>query len=368
LEKCIMPDSGPEPKTEDAKPVVAETLAEKLGTAPDPAPAPAPDSGLKLVLQFVVFPLLIVFLAVVIVGFFQWLGQDRRTYSEYLSEISTGWKRKRPEAAYQLLYRLSIEKDEILKEANVGQTVGVFLAAKKERDEDASPKSAGCEVRQYLAIILGHLGSPEALPALQDAVSAAEPDRETRLNATWALGKCGKGDAGTAQALAGLLEDPFPGQRTAAAFALGDLAPTDADRAHLGAEALARLDAVAALGRDPLAKHLADEKLDVRWNTALALSRLHDERALPTLLSMLDRKNLDSIQGERDDEHLPMEDKDRDQVMVNALRGVLALKAVSALDRVSALGDGDRSLEVRQRAMEVRDQLKALAAAPKSGS
>lgn len=354
----------------DQAPVVAETLSEKLGTVPADAPV-AKDSGAKLVFQFVVFPLLIVFLAVVIVGFFQWLGQDRRTYGEYLAEISSGWKRKRPEAAYQLLFRLADSNDALRKEANVAQTVGVFVAAKKERDEDPTPKAAGCQVRQYLAIVLGHLGSSEAVPALVDAVSGAEPDVETRLNATWSLGRCGRGSADASHALMGLLDDPFDGQRTAAAFALGDLAPTEADRARLPADELARVEAIARLGRDPLAKHLSDEKIDVRWNAALALSRLGDERALPTLVSMIDRKNLDSIQEDVDENHPRLtdkqHDKQRDDVMVNALRGILALKAVSAIERVSAVADGDRSLEVRRWAMEARDQLKALSA-PRSGS
>src|SRR5271169_4908251 len=87
--------------------VVQETLSEKLGTGPvagEPAPAapPPPDKAPSLILQFVVFPLVIVVLAVAITGFFQWLAQDNRTYDDYLDEIVSGWKQKRPEAAYQL--------------------------------------------------------------------------------------------------------------------------------------------------------------------------------------------------------------------------------------------------------------------------
>src|SRR4051812_15640925 len=100
------------------EPVVQETLAEKLGTVPT-APAapsagePAKDKSGSLVLQFVVFPLVIVLVAVAITGFFQWLALDNRSYDDYLNEIASGWKQKRPEAAYQLQFRLADQQDPI---------------------------------------------------------------------------------------------------------------------------------------------------------------------------------------------------------------------------------------------------------------
>src|SRR3954469_20080363 len=107
----------------DPTPVVQETLAEKLGTVPAEAPAteapaaaPAPtDKSGSLVLQFVVFPLAIVLIAVAITGFFQWLATDNRTYGDYLNEIASGWKQKRPEAAYQLQFRLADRDDALRK-------------------------------------------------------------------------------------------------------------------------------------------------------------------------------------------------------------------------------------------------------------
>lgn len=339
------PASGPAPDASPAEarapgtdaPVVRETLAEKLGTAEPARPAEPVNPGITreapLLLQFVVFPLVIVVIAVAITGFFTWLAQDRRSYDEYLTEISTGWKRKRPEAAYQLQFRLADSADDMRKQADVTKTVAVFVAAKKDRDEDPG-------VRRYLAIVLGHLADKAAVPALMDAAAGDEPDQETRLNATWALGRCR--DARAVPVLVGLLDDAFEGQRKTACFALGDVG-----------------DPVA---RDPLAKRLSDDKIDVRWNAACALARLGDARALPTLLSMLDRRLLDSVTGTRDGAHTPMTDKQREDVMVNALRGVLALKAVSALERVSAVADGDPSLTVRQAALQVRDVLKGLPA------
>lgn len=336
----------PQPAQTNETPAVRETLAEKLGTVPAPtngapgvAPStPADPAGAKensLVLQFVVFPLVIVFVAIAITGFFRWLAQDERTYDQYLAEISSGWKRKRPEAAYQLQFRLADKDDKIRQSADAAKTVAVFVAAKKDRDEDPA-------VRRYLAIVLGHLGDKQAVPALLEAASKDEPDRETRLNATWALGRCH--DSRAVPALVGLLDEEFDGLRKTACYSLGELG----DRSAC----------------DALAKSLQDATVDVRWNAALSLARLGDGRALPTLRAMLDRRLLDSISGPKDAEHLPMTDRQREDVMVNALRGILALKATSALDVVSAVADGDPRPLVRQAAMEVRDQLKALPVEP----
>ncbi|MBI3725649.1 hypothetical protein HY251_17110, partial [bacterium] len=92
-----------------------------------------------------------------------------------------------------------------------------------------------------------------------------------------------------------------------------------------------------------------------------ALARLKDARALPTLESMLDRENLKRIQkpGAPDDSsRIPMDDNQRDDVMINALRGINELDAKDELPRVSAVADGDPSYKVRDAAMKVRDFLK----------
>lgn len=319
-------------------PVVQETLAEKLGTVPASQPAapaasegtaPPSDKSGSMVLQFVVFPLVIVLIAVSITGFFQWLATDNRTYGDYLNEISSGWKQKRPEAAYQLQFRLADQSDPLRKTADVAKTVEVFEGAKKTRAEDPS-------VRRYLAIVLGHLGDERGVPALQDAVSNDEPDQETRLNATWALGRCK--DLRAIPTLAALLDDAFEGQRKTAAFALGEIGDRSA--------------------ADALVKHLADPAVDVQWNCATALARLGDQRAVPTLIAMLDRKFLTSIQAPRDGNHIDMTEKQREDVMVNALIGIKLLDARSALERVSFVADNDSSLRVRDAAMRVRDALR----------
>src|SRR5579871_103560 len=89
--------------------------------------APEPTSASGVFFQFVVFPLVIVVIAVVISGFFTWIAQDRRTYADYLNEIASGWKQKRPEAAYQIQFRLADSQDELRKTADVPGTISVFV-------------------------------------------------------------------------------------------------------------------------------------------------------------------------------------------------------------------------------------------------
>lgn len=341
--------SAPGTTTQDpiASPVVRETLAEKLGTVP---PAQPEKGEASVFYQFVIFPLIVVLVAVSIYGFFRWVASDRKSYGEYLNEIQGGWKQRRAEAAYQLIFRVADQDDELRKTADVPATLAVFEAAKK--DQENGPK-----VRRYLAVVLGYLADQQAVPALIEAAGTGEPDAETRLNAAIALGLCH--DSSALGPLCALLDDPFEGLRLAAAHALGELKDKSAG--------------------DALAKRLgvAGEEVDVRWNAALSLARLGDERAVPTLTSMLDRKYLESIQGKRDAEHTPMSDKQREDVLVNALRGVLVLatdkdlrangrvpQATAALEAVSRLADGDPDLKVRQAALEVRDQLKQVLAAP----
>jgi HEAT repeat protein len=70
--------------------------------------------------------------------------------------------------------------------------------------------------RMSVAAIIGKVGAP-AVPALLEAVTS--PDPRTREGATWALGYTG-GDPRARDALLGLLHDPFPGVREAAAGSL----------------------------------------------------------------------------------------------------------------------------------------------------
>jgi HEAT repeat protein len=332
-----MVEPAPLTDTGDGKSMGAGDQTPVTGVTPaTPAPPPADKTG-SIFFQFVVFPLAIVTVAIAITGLFTWLAQDRRSYDDYLHEIANGWAAKRGQAAYELSFRIADQHptEKLRQQADVAKTLAVFDKAKKEQDP---------QVRRYLAVVLGHLGKSEALPALIEALD--DPDVETRLNATWALGRIH--DTTAVPILTKKLEDEFEGQRKLAAFALGELGDKQA--------------------ADALLKATGDAVVDVRWNATLALARLKDKRAVPMLLLMLDRRGIDEVQatpGKTPGERLPMNDQQREAVIVNAIRGVLALEAQDALPALDKLAGEDRSYTVRRAAMEARDKLRGTANPPK---
>src|SRR6516225_187727 len=115
---------------------------------PQPEPASSPTGGVFL--QFIVFPLAIVLVAVTITGFFTWMSQDRRSYDEYLNEIQNGWAAKRGQSAYELSFRIADPEDDLRRQADFSKTLALFETSKKEP-----------EVRRCLAVVLGHLGNVE---------------------------------------------------------------------------------------------------------------------------------------------------------------------------------------------------------------
>jgi HEAT repeat protein len=143
-----------------------------------------------------------------------------------------------------------------LGELGAGEAVDAILA----RLGDGEPL-----VREAAAIALGQLGESggaRAWSALERALASDEP--EVRFQAVASLAEL---DAARAASLVvGLLDDGDAKVRAQAAAALGDAG----DRRH--ADRIARL---------------LDEPGDVRHEAAMALARLGDRRAMPTLTAAL---------------------------------------------------------------------------------
>ena len=115
--------------------------------------------------------------------------------------------------------------------------------------------------------------------------------------------------------------------------------------------------AVYALGALPgetqlptLRTALQDSTADVRWNAAMALSRHGNQEAVPVIGQMLDRPFVEQSVN-RD----VRQDEDRDpvaDVMISGLRAAAALRAERLRARIETLSRQDRSLKVRQAALE----------------
>ena len=101
---------------------------------------------------------------------------------------------------------------------------------------------------------------------------------------------------------------------------------------------------------DTLRTALEDSAPDVRWNAAVALARHNRAEGVAVLRQMLDRGYVEQT-VKRD----VRQDEDQDpiaDVMISGLRAAAALKDASLKPLVSTLSQQDRSMKVRQAALE----------------
>ena len=178
-----------------------------------------------------------------------------------------------------------------------------------------------------MAIALSRFDDPQVVTALEEALRQEE-EPEVQLYLLWALG--GRNAKSAVDQILPFLKNPREDLRNMAAYTLGVLA-----------------DPKAVLALVPL---LDAAERDVRWNAALSLARLGDDSGYLELTKMLDRQSLVSY-------HQMLEAK-VEEVMINAIKGVALLKRPDALPLLAELSNNDRSLKVRQAAIEALDYQK----------
>ena len=271
-----------------------------------------------LAVQFFLIPLAVVGVTIMVyVGFRSLLANDR-TPQEYLSEVRNGGSDRRWPAAYELSRLMGDPK------VRADRTLAPALVTAFEAAKDDDPR-----VRQYLALAIGRLDPPlppEAVAGLTKALESA--DGESRISAIWALGS--SGDASVVPTLEPLAASPDKGIRKMAVYALGALPGT--------------------VQIPTLQTALTDAEPDVRWNAAVALSRKGSHDGVAVLRQMMDRQYVEQ-QVKRD----VRQDEDRDpiaDVMISGLRAAATLKDETLKASVTSLSQQDRSMKVRQAALE----------------
>jgi HEAT repeat protein len=271
-----------------------------------------------LAVQFFLIPLAVVGMTVLVYVGFRSLLTDRRTARDYLIEVQTGGTSRRWPAAYELSKMMADP------EVRADRALGPALVKAFEQARDDDPR-----VRQYLALAIGRLDPPLPAGALDDLAGALDdPDSETRISAIWALGS--SGDPAVASRLTPLYQSSDAGIRKMVVYALGALP---------GDEPI-----------DTLTRALQDETPDVRWNAALALARHGSSAGVAVIGQMLDRRYLEAtVQREAgpEDDIDPVSD-----VMISGVRAAAALKAADLRPAIKTLSEEDRSLKVRQAAIE----------------
>jgi HEAT repeat protein len=272
-----------------------------------------------LAVQFFLIPLTVVAVTVsVYVGFRTMLADDKSP-QDYLAEIQRGGSDRRWPAAYELSRLMSDPK----VRADKSLAPALVKAFQDSKDDQ--------QVRRYLALAIGRLDPPLPASAVADLTGALDdPDSETRISVIWALGS--SGDPAVVPRLTPLYtaQDSDPGVRKMVVYALGAL-PGDAQLRTLQTA-------------------LQDAAADVRWNAAVALARHGSHDGIPVLRQMLDRQYVEQTVKRTvraDDDQDPIAD-----VMISGLRAAAALKDDTLKPSVTTLSQSDRSMKVREAAIE----------------
>ncbi|HUK35264.1 MAG TPA: HEAT repeat domain-containing protein, partial [Vicinamibacterales bacterium] len=300
-------------------PLKMDKLDERESATRSPlAAAPA------LAVQFFLIPLTVVAVTVAVyVGFRSMLADDRSP-KDYLAEIQNGGSDRRWPAAYELSRLMSNPK------VRADKTLAPALV-KAFRDSKNDP-----DVRRYLALAIGRLDPPLPSDAIADLTQALDdPDSQTRISVIWALGS--SGDEAVVSRLVPLYQAPDadPGIKKMIVYALGAL-PGDAQI-------------------DTLRTALQDSTPDVRWNAAVALARHGRSEGAAVLHEMLDRAYV-----ERTVKRDVRQDEDQDpiaDVMISGIRAGAAIRDASLKPAIETLSHDDRSMKVRQAALEALRQM-----------
>jgi HEAT repeat protein len=283
------------------------------------APRNALVAAPALAVQFFLIPLAVVAVAVSVYVGFRSLLADSRTPQDYLREVQMGGSNRRWPAAYELSRLMADPK------VRADRTLAPALIKAFEEAKDDTA------VRRYLALAIGRLDPPLPSDAIADLTKALDdPDSETRISVIWALGS--SGDEAVIPRLIPLFAAPNgdAGIRKMVVYALGALPGTTQN--------------------ETLRVALQDDTADVRWNAAVALARKGSHDGVPVLKQMLDRPYVEQAvkrQARPDEDVDPVAD-----VLISGVRAAAALKDIALKPSITALSTNDRSMKVRDAALE----------------
>jgi HEAT repeat protein len=264
-----------------------------------------------LIAQFFLFPLIIIAICIGIFLLFGYLTYEQKTPQEYLNDVRTGSELCcRWQSAYELSNIISSQKEKLRNTDFVNDLIKVYQGSR-----DGDPR-----VRRYLALTMGHLGDPRAVPVLIEGLN--DNDAENQMNNLLALGTIA--DKSATSAVIQRLSSSDPTVRKMSAFVLSAI-------------------------KDPAATHdleiaLNDTNDEVRWYAAIALAQINDPAGADVLMKLTDRSYLDRLQGFTTDQ--------KDQLMINAVKCLGILKFQPAKDRILALSQTDPALGVRDASLE----------------
>ncbi len=264
-----------------------------------------------LIAQFFLFPLIIIAICIGIFLLFGYLTYEQKTPQEYLNDVRTGSELCcRWQSAYELSNIISSQKEKLRNTDFVNDLIKVYQGSRSE-----DPR-----VRRYLALTMGHLGDPRAVPVLVEGLNDA--DMENRMNNLLALGSIG--DKSATPSVVQQLSSNDPALRKMAAFVLSAIKDPAAAR--------------------ELEVAVNDTSEEVRWYAAIALAQINDAAGSGVLMKLIDPKYPDKTQG--------FTGEQKSQLLINAVKCLGILKFEPAKDRILALSQSDPDLAVRDASLE----------------
>src|SRR6266853_755470 len=122
-----------------------------------------------LIAQFFLFPLIIIAICVGIFLLFGYLTYEQKSPQDYLSDVRNGSELCcRWQSAYELSNIISTQKEKLRNTDFINDIVKVYQTSRSE-----DPR-----VRRYLALTMGHLGDPRAVPALLEGLNDNDIDNQ----------------------------------------------------------------------------------------------------------------------------------------------------------------------------------------------
>lgn len=283
----------------------------KLPTEPD-VETEQKQKGILIIFRFILVPLILVGIVVFIIVLFGQMALKQKSVRDYLYDIRTGSKSERWQAAYHLSNLLANPKKDYAAEAKK-ELPEMMLIFKKAEGKDP-------EIRRYLALAMGRLKDPRAVPALEEGLK--DDDSQTVIWSIWALGNIG--DRSATPMILEKFESDDPAIRIMSAYVLGAIADPSAIPALQG--------------------HLEDSSMEVQWNSALALARMQNDSGSGLLLKMMTR---DYFSGFTD-----LGEQKKEELMVNAIHASQKIKSQALLDQIKLLSTTDPNPRVRDAAIK----------------
>lgn len=281
----------------------------------------------NLLLQWFVFPMLVVVLSVGLYLSFRFLTAEDKSTDHYLNDLRSGNPHRAWQAAFSLANQVNLDRLTESEKPAVGRNILQMLT-------ESSP-GAG-QIRQYFILTLGRLRYRDAIPKLTDVARGS--DASEKIYALLALREMRAVEA--LPAVTEALQDPDPGVRKSAAYFFGGMRAADP-----------ALPPAALLELHPL---LHDPVADVRWNAALSLAEFGDPKAVAVLMTLLDRVGLSAEMKKT----AVLDETNVEKIMKAALAASVEFQDPALIGAVERLVAKDPQVSIRTAAKLSLDQMR----------